>query len=151
MKPWNGPRSHHFASHKIFSWSRFQRLSCPLAFFYIPGLVHALLQSNTDRMAYIESFSCLSVWQYHQLPLQPLDSVNPVLYPSIDTILIKLCVLLSMPVASATAEMPFSVLRRLKTYVRSTMKNDRLSCLGLMHILTEILKWTCGVRGVAEA
>jgi hypothetical protein len=48
-----------------------------------------------------------------------------------------------MPVASATAEMPFSVLRRLKTYVRSTMKNDRLSSLGLMHILTEILKWTC--------
>jgi hypothetical protein len=48
-----------------------------------------------------------------------------------------------MPVASATAEMPFSVLRRLKTYARSTMKNDRLSSLGLMHILTEILKWTC--------
>jgi hypothetical protein len=55
---------------------------------------------------------------------------------------IKLCVLLTMPVASATAEMPFSVLRRLKTYVRSTMKNDRLSSLGLMHILTEILRWT---------
>jgi hypothetical protein len=72
-----------------------------------------------------------------------LDSVNPVLYPSIYTILIKLCVLLTMPVASATAEMPFSVLRRLKTYVRSTMKNDRLSSLRLMHILTEILKWTC--------
>ena len=39
-----------------------------------------------------------------------------------------------MPVASAIAEMSFSVLRRLKTYVRSTMKNDRLSSLGLMHI-----------------
>ena len=72
-----------------------------------------------------------------------LDSVNPVLYPSINTILIKLCVLLTMPVASATAEMSFSVLRRLKTYVRSTMKNDRLTSLGLMHILSEILKWTC--------
>ena len=36
-----------------------------------------------------------------------LNSVNPVLYPSVDTILIKLCVLLTMPVASATAEMPF--------------------------------------------
>jgi hypothetical protein len=46
-----------------------------------------------------------------------LDSVNPVLYPSIDTILIKLCVLLTMPIASATAEIPFSVLRRLKTYI----------------------------------
>jgi len=50
-----------------------------------------------------------------------LDSVNPVLYPSIYTIL---CVLLTMPVASATAEMSFSVLRHFKTYVRSTMKKD---------------------------
>ena len=38
-----------------------------------------------------------------------------------------------MPVAGATAEMPFSVLRRLKTCVSSAMKNDRLSSLGLMH------------------
>jgi hypothetical protein len=82
----------------------------------------------------------------HDLPTTlctTLDSVNPVLYPSMDTILIKLCVLLTMPVASATAEMPFSVLRRLEAYFRSTMKNDRLSSLGLMHILSEILKWTC--------
>ena len=63
-----------------------------------------------------------------------LDSVNPVLYPSIDTILIKLCVLLTMPVASATAERSFSVLRCLKNYVRSTLKNDRLSSHGLVHI-----------------
>jgi hypothetical protein len=55
-----------------------------------------------------------------------LDSVNQVLYPSIDTILIKLCVLSTMPVASATAERSFSVQRCLKNYVRSTMKNDRL-------------------------
>ena len=39
-----------------------------------------------------------------------------------------------MSVASATAERSFSVLRRLKTCVSSTMKNDRLSSLGLMHI-----------------
>jgi hypothetical protein len=66
---------HHLATSllkssndKIFSWSRFQRLSCPLAFFYIHGLVHALFQSNNDRVAYIESFSRLSVWHttnYH--------------------------------------------------------------------------------------
>ena len=37
-----------------------------------------------------------------------LDSVNPVLYPSIDTISIKLCVLFTMSVASATAERSFS-------------------------------------------
>ena len=63
-----------------------------------------------------------------------LDSVNPVLYLSIDTILIKLCVLSTMPVASATAERSFSVLMCLKNYVRSTMKNDRLCSLGLVHI-----------------
>ena len=60
-----------------------------------------------------------------------LGSVNPVLYPSIDTIL---CVLFSMPAASVTAKMSFSVLRRLKTCVSSAMKNDRLFSLGLMHI-----------------
>ena len=57
--------------------------------------------------------------------------LNPVLYPSIDTIL---CVLLTMTVASATVERSFSVLRCLKNYVRSIMKNDRLSSLGLVHI-----------------
>ena len=36
------------------------------------------------------------------------DSVNPVIYPSIDTLLIKLCVLFTMSVASATAERLFS-------------------------------------------
>jgi hypothetical protein len=40
----------------------------------------------------------------------------------------------TMPVTSATAERSFSVLRRLKTYVRTTMNNDRLSSLALMHI-----------------
>jgi hypothetical protein len=60
-----------------------------------------------------------------------LDYVNPVLYPSIDTIL---CVLLNMAAASATAKISFSVLRRLKTCVSSAMKNYRLFSLGLMHI-----------------
>ena len=39
-----------------------------------------------------------------------------------------------MPVASATVEMSFSVLRCLKDYVRSTIKNFRLSSLGLVDI-----------------
>ena len=39
-----------------------------------------------------------------------------------------------MPVASATAKRSFRVLRCLKVYVRSTMKNDRLSSPGLMRV-----------------
>ena len=60
-----------------------------------------------------------------------LNSINSVLNPSTDTIL---CVLLMMPVASATTERSLSVVRCMKTYARSTMKNDRLSSLGLLHI-----------------
>jgi hypothetical protein len=59
-----------------------------------------------------------------------LDSVNPVLYPSIDTILIKLCVLFTKRYCRKV----ILVLRCLKNYVRSTMKNDRLSSHGLVHI-----------------
>ena len=57
--------------------------------------------------------------------------VNPVLNPSTDTIL---CVLLIIPVVNATAERSLSVVRCMKTYVRTTMKTGGLSSLGLMHI-----------------
>jgi hypothetical protein len=50
----------------------FQKPFCPLAFFYTPGLVHTLLQSNNDRVAYIESFSSLTCRTYHPLPFQSL-------------------------------------------------------------------------------
>ena len=57
----------------IFSWSHFQRPFCPLTFFYTPCLVHTLLQSNNDQVAYIESLSSLSCRTYHPLPFQPLS------------------------------------------------------------------------------
>ena len=80
----------------------------------------------------------LSIAKRNDLPatlcnIHVFNSINPVLNPSTDTIL---CVLLIMPVASATAERQLSqsVVRCMKTYVKSTMKNDSLSSLGLMHI-----------------
>lgn len=42
--------------------------------------------------------------------------------------------LLAMPVSTASAERSFSSMRRLKTYLRSTMTTNRLSGLGLLHI-----------------
>ena len=43
---------------------------------------------------------------------------------------------LTFPVTSATAERPFSSLRRLKTFLRSTMTDIRLNNLFLLHIYT---------------
>lgn len=45
---------------------------------------------------------------------------------------------LSWPITTASAERSFSTLRRLKTYLRSTMKEDRLRGLALMAIEQEI-------------
>ena len=47
-------------------------------------------------------------------------------------------VLFTMPVATAAAERSFSVLLRVKTFLRTTMNQDRLSALGLMHIHREV-------------
>ncbi len=41
---------------------------------------------------------------------------------------------MTLGVSTATAERSFSSLRRIKTYLRSTMTDDRLSSLALLHI-----------------
>ena len=48
-----------------------------------------------------------------------------------------LCVIDSMPVSTATTERSFSVMRRVKTYLRNTMTTDRLSGLGLLNVYRE--------------
>lgn len=67
--------------------------------------------------------------------IETLQHANPELYPNIHT---AVKILLSMPVTSATAERSFSALKRVKTYLRSTMVEDRLNGLSLMHVHPEI-------------
>jgi hypothetical protein len=45
---------------------------------------------------------------------------------------------MTIGVTSATAERSFSSLRRMKTYLRSTMTQDRLSNLALLYIEREV-------------
>jgi hypothetical protein len=73
-------------------------------------LPRAVDKLTDDHVATI--YEAYQVDIYLSLEVFRRDFVNPVLYPSIATILIKLRVLLTMPVASAIAEMSFSVLRR---------------------------------------
>ena len=56
---------------------------------------------------------------------------NPILYPNVFRCME---IILCMPVSSALAERSFSGMRRLKTYLRSTMRSERLSSLALLHI-----------------
>ena len=67
--------------------------------------------------------------------IDTLKHANPELYPNIHR---AVKVLLTMPVTSATAERSFSALKRIKTYLRYTMVEDRLNGLSLMHVHPEI-------------
>ena len=47
-------------------------------------------------------------------------------------------VVLTLPVASASAERTFSVMRRVKSHLRASMGDDRLSCLSLIAVEREL-------------
>ena len=66
-----------------------------------------------------------------------IDMVNladTTFYPNISTVL---CILVSLPVGSCSCERSFSALRRLKSWCRSSMKEDRLNGLALSNIHKE--------------
>src|SRR4029434_8273029 len=56
-------------------------------------------------------------------------------YPYIHCVL---KVLLTIPISTASSERSFSTMRRLKTYLRSTMTDKRLTGLALMNIHTDL-------------
>ncbi|KAK3915755.1 52 kDa repressor of the inhibitor of the protein kinase [Frankliniella fusca] len=64
-----------------------------------------------------------------------IDECDADLFPIIRELLL---VLLALPSSIATAERSFSTLRRLKTYLRSVMKNDRLNGLALLAVHRDI-------------
>ncbi|XP_028044471.1 zinc finger MYM-type protein 1-like, partial [Rhopalosiphum maidis] len=49
-----------------------------------------------------------------------------------------LIIICSLPISVATAERSFSTLRRLKTWLRSTIGEERLNGLALLHIHKDI-------------
>jgi len=53
------------------------------------------------------------------------------MYPNIRVLLIIGC---TLPVSSAEAERSFSGLRRIKSYLRNRMSDERLSGLAIMHL-----------------
>ena len=60
-----------------------------------------------------------------------LRECDPIFFPNINVLLRILC---TLPVTSAECERSFSTLKRLKTYLRSTMTTERQSGLAMMNI-----------------
>jgi hypothetical protein len=57
------------------------------------------------------------------------------IYPQIHQLM---AIYLTLPVSVASAERSFSTLKRLKTYLRNRMSQDRLSSLALLNVHREI-------------
>ena len=57
--------------------------------------------------------------------------MRPYFFPNINVLL---CILCTLPVNPAECERSFSTLKRLKTYLRSTMTTERQSGLAMMNI-----------------
>ncbi|XP_053381948.1 52 kDa repressor of the inhibitor of the protein kinase-like [Mercenaria mercenaria] len=78
----------------------------------------------------------LDVWKRvaADSPIQGLAEAVDETYQLYPNIHVVLKILLTMPVSTASAERSFSSLRRLKTYLRNTMTEERLTGLALMHI-----------------
>ena len=63
--------------------------------------------------------------------VQTLAACDREFFPNIHTLIRMLC---TLPITSAECECSFSTLRRLKTYLRSTMSSEQESGLALMNI-----------------
>ena len=74
----------------------------------------------------------------NERPANAVDALSACseMFPNIQKLL---KIFATLPVSTATAERSFSTLRRLKTYLRTTMTNDRLNGLALMSIHRDIV------------
>jgi hypothetical protein len=60
-----------------------------------------------------------------------VSEINKIVFPNLYKLL---QVALTIPVSSASFERSFSVMRRIKTWLRNSMTNDKFENLSLLHI-----------------
>nr|CAI5821152.1 unnamed protein product [Callosobruchus analis] len=63
--------------------------------------------------------------------VEALNNYDGYIFPLIKNLL---CILATLPVSKATAERSFSTLRRLKTWLRTTIGEERLTGLALLNV-----------------
>lgn len=110
--------------------------------------------------SFVQEANRWRITQEHSNVSSLSDAVNicdEALYPNISTIF---QLILTLPVGSCSCERTFSTLRRLKTWCRSTMSEERLNGIALpfihqnveVHLLEVLKKWDAsGHRRIALA
>ena len=102
----------------------------------------SLYENDLPEPRYIECE--LDMWEetWERTKATPPANVSSLL-PKIDkitfpNIYVAFQILGTLPVTSCSCERSISVLRRLKTYLRNTMKEERLNALALLHVHRDI-------------
>ena len=123
----------------VIKFSNDTRLATPLDVSFTTNWIDDMcfledLPSPNDLLQEIHNWT--NRWMRHESPLpdNPADALHyahTTLYPNINRLLRIFC---TLPVTTSECERTVSVLIRLKTYLRSTMRQDRLSSLALLHI-----------------
>ena len=87
----------------------------------------------------------LNNWEKHwkifkgEIPENVQTTLMALPYPGFENIKVALRILATLPITSNEAERSFSAMKRLKTFTRSMMGNDRLNGLALLHIHKDIV------------
>lgn len=68
--------------------------------------------------------------------IKTLEKCDEQCFPVIDTLL---KILATLPVSTASAERSFSTLKRLKTYLRNTTGQERLTGLAVLNIYKDVI------------
>lgn len=75
------------------------------------------------------------------------EKIDKCIYPNMFKLL---KVAISLPISSAGCERSFSAMRRIKTWLRSTMHQQRFSNLAILNIENEIVKYNLSAEDVLE-
>ncbi|CAH1395522.1 unnamed protein product [Nezara viridula] len=107
----------------------------------IVNVAERYCEESSAFQLYNEIAMCREHWtqQKEKPPSKAIDALcdpSARFYPNIRKLLHLLCIL---PVTSCTRERSFSSLKLIKTYLRSTMRENRLSGLALMNIHKNVI------------
>lgn len=110
---------------------------------YISDILQGAIKYREDLPCFAALKGELQIWRQmwksnpeKNMPKHPTQAYKYA--DSLPNIKVLLQLLCTLPVTTSTAERTFSALRRLKTYLRSTMTEERLNGLALLHIHQDI-------------
>ena len=106
--------------------------------------IHYASAFQAELRLWHSHFSSMEMANLPNSPQEALKFAHEMAFPTIRAILFRMMVL---PVTSCEAERSFSCLRRLKTYLRSTMSQERLNGLvALLNIHDKYIPTTVEIR-----